>query len=162
MKFFQRDPWYRRLVQRSIQTLLPRRKTSSLRSRLLAMTGIGALLVSGLTFAIGGVGAIVWPNAPAGEATGGTMITYFHNAFGDPADPTTLTGKSCSGSGLITGFKTDGTPRCISIPDLTTLLGGSVASTTPTLTFTAPAVVMNGSGATLNWNTTNVSSCTKS
>ena len=159
MKFFQRDPWYRRLVQRSIQTLLPRRKTSSLRSRLLAIAGIGALLVSGLTFAIGGVGAIVWPNAPAGEATGGTIMTYFYNAFGDPA---TGTGKSCSGSGLITGFETDGTPRCISIPDLTTLLGGSMASTTPTLTFTAPAVVMSGSAATLNWNTTNVSTCTKS
>lgn len=159
MKFFQRDPWYRRLVQRSIQTFISSRKASSLRSRLLAITGIGALLVSGLTFAIGGVGAIVWPNAPAGEATGGTIMTYFYNAFGDPA---TGTGKSCSGSGLITGFETDGTPRCISIPDLTTLLGGSMASTTPTLTFTAPAVVMNGSGATLNWDTTNVSTCTKS
>ena len=115
MKFLQRDTWYRKLVQKFIQTFLPRRKTSSLRSRLLAITGIGALLVSGLTFAIGGVGAIVWPNAPAGEATGGTIMTYFYNAFGDPA---TGMGKSCSGSGVITGFDANGTPRCSSLSDL--------------------------------------------
>jgi len=116
MKFPQRDTWYRKLVQRSIQAFLPRKDARSLRSRLLAMIGICALLVSGLTFAVASVGAtIAWPTAPAGEATGGTMITYFKNMFGDPA---TGMGKSCSGSGVITGFDANGTPRCSSLSDL--------------------------------------------
>ena len=98
MKFFQRDPWYRRLVQRSVQTFIPSRKASSLRSRLLAITGIAALLVSGFTFALSTVSAtITWPNAPAGEATGGTMMTYFKNMFGE----STVTGKTCFSTGVL-------------------------------------------------------------
>lgn len=99
MKFFQRDSWYRKSMHRSIQILFPKRKMSSLRSRLLAVTGVGALLMSGLTFAIGGVGAIAWPvTVPAGEATGGVIMSYFKNAFGDAS---TQTQKTCTNSGVI-------------------------------------------------------------
>lgn len=135
-----------------MDTFRPRKRVP-LRVKLLTIFSIVALFVSGLTFAIGWVGAVItWPSAPAWEASGGTIMNYFKNAFWDPA---ISTGKSCIGSGVIIWFDTDGKPRCKNVWDL---LWPSLIK--PWVIFTAnKSNITQGDSVMITWWSTNSDTC---
>ena len=129
------------------------KKHTSLRSKLLMIVGVISLFISGLTFAIGWVGAaITWPSTPAWEASGGTIMSYFRNAFGDAS---TQTQKICTNSGVIRWFRVDGTPVCASLSEL------SLSPSITALSGTSLSIVLWGS-TTITWNASNATSCSAS
>jgi uncharacterized membrane protein len=129
------------------------KKHTSLRSKLLMIVGVISLFISGLTFAVGWVGAaITWPSTPAWEASGGTIMSYFRNAFGDAS---TQTQKICTNSGVIRWFRVDGTPVCASLSEL------SLSPSITALSGTSLSIVLWGS-TTITWNASNATSCSAS
>ena len=123
-------------------------KHTSLRSKLLMIVGVISLFISGLTFAIGWVGAaITWPSTPAGEADGGAITKYLYNIIGNSG-----AWKSCTNSGVVIWFDADGTPRCSSVSSL--LTATSISSFT-----TSSAEILSWSPVTLSWSVTNATSC---
>ena len=149
MRFLKNIFHRRSRLDRLINAFRPK-KHPPLRVKLLAVFAIASLLVSGLTFAVGWVGAaITWPSTPAWEASGGAIMGYLKNAFWDA---TTQTEKVCTNSGVVRWFKTDGTPICSSVSSL--LMATSISS------FTASNnAIISWSPVTLTWSVTNASSC---
>ncbi len=152
MRFLKNIFHRRSRLDRLMNAFRPKKHTP-LRVKLLAVFAIASLLVSGLTFAVGWVGAaITWPSTPAWEASGGTIMSYFRNAFGDAS---TQTQKICTNSGVIRWFRVDGTPVCASLSEL------SLSPSITALSGTSLSIVLWGS-TTITWNASNATSCSAS
>ena len=155
MRFLKNIFHRRSRLDRLMNAFRPKKHTP-LRVKLLAVFAIASLLVSGLTFAVGWVGAaITWPSTPAWEASGGTIMSYFRNAFGDAS---TQTQKICTNSGVIRWFRVDGTPVCASLSDLS----GTLPTPSQPLSFSFSASstsITSWASTTLTWSTTNAISC---